>query len=165
MKKLALCAFALGLAASGSAMADSGTNNVGCGMGSMIWEGSKGVFPQVFAATTNGTFGTQTFGISSETSGCSPNGQVTVPDKRTAEFIGPNLNRLAQDMSRGEGETLASLAEVMEIAPEDRSTFYVVTQRNFERIMPSENATTDVVVTELYAVLAQDPVLRRYTVS
>jgi DUF3015 family protein len=165
MKKLAVCALAFGLVASGSAFAQTSTNNVGCGLGSMVWEGSKGVFPQAFAATTNGTFGTQTFGISSETSGCSPNGRVDIPDKRTVEFIGPNLNRLAQDMSRGNGETLASLAEVMQIAPDDRATFYTVTQQNFERIMPSENATTGDVVTQLYAVMNADPVLRRYVVS
>src|SRR5512144_1573071 len=125
MKRLAVCALALGLAASGNALAETkNTNNVGCGLGSVIFEGSSGVFPQVFAATTNGSFGTQTFGISSETLGCSPHGKVDIPDRRTVEFIGPNLSRLAQDMSRGDGETLAALADTMQIAPNDRPAFY-----------------------------------------
>ena len=37
-------------------------NNVGsCGLGSKVFEGQKGVAPQVLAVTTNGTFGNQTF--------------------------------------------------------------------------------------------------------
>ena len=166
MKRLAVCALTLGLAASGDALAQTrDTNNVGCGLGSVIFEGSSGVFPQVFAATTNGSFGTQTFGISSETLGCSPNGKVDIPDRRTVEFIGPNLNRLAQDMSRGEGETLAALADTMEIAPNDRPAFYAATQNNFERIISKDNVTASEVTLSLYRVLGEDPVLNRYVAS
>ena len=166
MKRLAVCALAFGLAASGNALAQTrDTNNVGCGLGSVVWEGSTGVFPQVFAATTNGTFGTQTFGISSETLGCSPNGKVNIPDRRTVEFIGPNLNRLAQDMSRGEGETLAALAETMLIAPSDRPAFYAATQNNFERIISGDTVTAGEVTLSLYEVLGEDPVLSRYVAS
>jgi hypothetical protein len=164
MRKIVICALAFGLLASGEALAQSRPNNVGCGLGSMVWEGSEGIPPQVFAATTNGTFGTQTFGISSETSGCAPNGKVTL-NQKTSMFIGPNMNRLAQDMSRGEGETLASLADVMRIEPGDRGAFYAATQSNFELIMPTEDATAEDVTDGLFAVLRADPQLRRYTVS
>lgn len=166
MRKFAICALAVGAVVSGEAVAQStAPNNVGCGLGSMAWEGETGIAPQVFAATTNGTFGTQTFGISSETSGCGPNGKVALPDPRTVMFISPNMNRLAQDMSRGDGETLAALAETMQIAPEDRPTFYTATRQNFERIMPDENVTAGEVATNLYAVLEADPVLRRYVAA
>lgn len=165
MKKLVICALTFGLIASGDALAQTrAPNNVGCGLGSMVWEGSEGTIPQVFAATTNGTFGTQTFGITSETSGCAPNGKVSL-NQRTSMFIGPNINRLAQDMSRGNGETLASLADVMQIAPEDRSAFFAATQKNFERIMPNENATAEDMTEGLFAVLNADPRLRRYAIS
>ena len=92
-------------------------------------------------------------GISSETLGCSPNGRVNIPDRRTAEFIGPNLNRLAQDMSRGEGETLAALAETMRIAPNDRQAFYAATQNNFGRIISGDTVTAGEVTLSLYEVL------------
>ena len=39
----------------------------GCGLGSMIFDPDSG-FTQIFAATTNGTSGNQTFGISTGTS-------------------------------------------------------------------------------------------------
>jgi len=164
MRKIVICALAFGLLASGEALAQTRPNNVGCGLGSMVWEGAEGVGPQIFAATTNGTFGTQTFGISSDTSGCAPNGKVSL-NQKTAMFIGPNMNRLAQDMSRGEGETLASLADVMRIEPGDRTAFFAATQKNFDRIMPTENVTAEEMADGLVAVLSADPQLHRYTVS
>src|SRR5690606_21045070 len=48
----------------------------GCGLGSKLFEGQRGVAPQVLAVTTNGTFGNQTFGISSGTLGCNQDGVV-----------------------------------------------------------------------------------------
>lgn len=52
-------------------------DSTGCGLGSMAWRGQRGIGPQVLAATTNGSFGTQTFGITFGTSGCDPDGRVT----------------------------------------------------------------------------------------
>jgi len=62
-----ICAvLALGLGAS-SAMADS-FGMAGCGLGSMLIQ-SNGK-EQIFVATTNGSSGSQTFGITSGTSNC-----------------------------------------------------------------------------------------------
>lgn len=52
-------------------------DSTGCGLGFIVWRGERGVAPQILAVTTNGTFGTQTFGITSGTSGCDPNGRIT----------------------------------------------------------------------------------------
>ncbi|MGH8759512.1 MAG: DUF3015 family protein, partial [Burkholderiales bacterium] len=53
-------------------------DNIGsCGWGAKLFDGEKGTAPQVLAVTTNGTFGNQTFGISSGTSGCTQDGTVT----------------------------------------------------------------------------------------
>jgi len=163
MKKVALATFVAVTLASGSAYAEN-PNNVGCGLGSMAWEGQQGVAPQVLAATTNGTSGNQTFGITSATLGCSPDGEVQIPDQMTA-FIGPNMDRLAQDMSRGEGETLTSLAHVIGIQDQDRLAFYALTQRNFDRIMPTDTVTAEEVVVSINAVMAEDPTLSRYVAS
>ena len=70
-----VCLLGLGLfLTSASAMAD-GYGPAGCGLGSMIFEPDSG-FTQVFAATTNGTSGNQTFGITSGTSNCASGGVV-----------------------------------------------------------------------------------------
>lgn len=71
MKKIAFMMTALLIFAS-SAYAGSPINvrsNCGCGLGYILFKDPKnpGILIQVFAATTNGTFGNQTFGISSGT--------------------------------------------------------------------------------------------------
>ena len=50
--------------------------DAGCGLGSILF-GAKPGFVQVFAATTNGTFGSQTFGITTGTSNCGGGGGGT----------------------------------------------------------------------------------------
>src|SRR5690348_11977029 len=42
----------------------------GCGLGSLVFGPNDAPVAQVLAATTNGTFASQTFGISSGTSNC-----------------------------------------------------------------------------------------------
>jgi hypothetical protein len=54
LKKIALAA--LLAAGSSVAMAD---NDVGCGAGTQIWAGQKGIAPKILAATTNGIFTNQ----------------------------------------------------------------------------------------------------------
>ena len=165
MKKVAFGAVAVALIFSSHANAQTkDPNNIGCGLGSIIWEGSDGVPAQVLAATTNGTLGNQTFGISSHTLGCAANGKVMNPE-RVAMFISPNIDRLAQDMSRGSGETLTSLADVIGIAPADRPAFYAATQKNFERIVPSENVTAGDMTNALFSIMSDDPTLKQYAVS
>lgn len=164
MKKLLGFAVAAAVLAPALVSAKNPPNNVGCGLGSIAFEGQSGTGPQVLAATTNGTLGNQTFGISFGTLGCSKSGEVNRPDK-VAMFIGPNMNRLAQDMSRGQGEALASLAEVIGVEQSDRTRFYAATQSNFDSIFPNENVTAKDVMTSLNGVLSNDPELSRYVVS
>lgn len=144
-----------------SAGAYAGQNNVGCGLGSMVFDGQSGVFPQVLAATTNGTSGNQTFGITSGTLGCTQDGTVSSSAKM-AMFTGANMDRLAQDMSSGEGESLESLAALMGIQEADKAHFFSVTKENFAKIFPSEQTTAEHVLVSLGEVMAADDVLRQY---
>jgi hypothetical protein len=165
MQRVALTAALLGFVISGPALAEEKpANNVGCGLGSMAFEGETEVGPQVLAATTNGSSGNQTFGISSHTLGCAKNGKVIVPEKM-AMFIGPNMNHLTEDMSRGQGETLATLAYVIGIEDQDRARFYAATQENFARIVPSPDVTAAEVAVSIEAVMREDATLRRYATS
>ena len=103
MKKLIILALiALPLSASAQSVGQ-------CGWGSKLFDGQRGIAPQVLAVTTNGTSGNHTFAISSGTSGCVQNGTVRSA-WRTAAYIDGNMNRLAKDISRGEGESLDTLA-------------------------------------------------------
>ena len=46
--------------------------SAGCGLGSLVFKQNDGT--QILAATTNGTFGSQTFGITFGTSNCNSKG-------------------------------------------------------------------------------------------
>jgi len=140
-------------------------DNVGnCGWGSKVFDGQKVVAAQVFAVTTNGTFGNQTFGISSGTSGCTQDGMVTSTWK-TSMFIDGNKERLARDMAIGGGETLDSLAHLMGIRDEHRAQFNRAAQRNLTKIFPSEHVATEQIVVALKDVLSSDRILARYAAS
>src|SRR3954464_5092085 len=121
-----------------TAMAD----NIGnCGWGAKLFDGQSGVAPQVLAVTTNGTFGNQTFGITSGTSGCTQDGTVKSSWK-TALFIDGNKDKLARDMSVGSGEALDSLAHLLGITEQDRVAFDRAAKNNVSRIFASEKAET-----------------------
>jgi len=157
-KKLTVIAL-LGMIPVG-AMAAS--NNIGsCGWGSKVMDGQSGIAPQVLGATTNGTSGNQTFGISSGTSGCTQDGVVSSSWK-TAMFIDGNKSKLARDMSTGSGETLESLANLIGVQEQDKAAFFRTTKDNFARIFPSENPTTDQVVASLKQVLSTNEQLAQY---
>lgn len=136
-------------------------NSTGCGVGTILFQGQKGVVPQVIAVTTNGTFGNQTFGISSGTLGCTQDG-VIKPPAEVRMLMLSNLDNLARDVARGEGETLESLAHLLAIEEADRNHFFTTLRANFERIFPNFNVTADEVYVSVRAVMAKDTILNRY---
>jgi hypothetical protein len=139
-------------------------NNIGtCGWGAKLFDGQSGIAPQVLAVTTNGTSGNQTFGITTGTSGCTQDG-VVKSSWKTAMFIDGNKDRLARDMSIGNGETLDSLAHLIGVREEDRATFGRIMQANVSLIFPSGSTTGDSVVA-LKQVLRSDRELAQYAAS
>jgi len=153
MKKFAIAALAT-LAAASSMAAQ---NNVGsCGWGSKVFEGQSGVGPQVMAATTNGTSGNQTFGITFGTSGCTQDGVVSSHWK-TAMYIDGNRVALARDAAAGQGESLNVLAEVMGVKATDRALFAATIKANFATVFGNEQ-----IAFNLKAVLAANDQLAAY---
>ena len=108
MKKAAL-SLVLFLASASNAFA---LDSTGCGLGSIIFKGQKGPAPQVLAVTTNGSFGTQTFGITSNTSGCDNYGRITGGTGRVFAFLENNLDQFAADAAVGKGETIEAIAAI-----------------------------------------------------
>jgi hypothetical protein len=113
--------------------------NTGCGLGSQIIANQDSVAMQIFAATTNGTSGNQTFGITSGTSGCAKPAKFVSNDKANA-FVAGNMDALALDISNGQGEALTTLATLLNVSNTD--TFATVLQANFDKIYTSENVTS-----------------------
>jgi hypothetical protein len=125
----------------------------GCGLGSLIFEPNSG-FTQVLAATTNGTFGSQTFGISSGTSNCEGNGGGKASAKA---FVETNRVALAKDIARGQGETIDSLAKLA--GCQHPQAVGATLQRSFGRIFPSAAVTDGEVSQSVVETLAGDSAL------
>lgn len=143
----------------------AGENNIGtCGWGSKVFQGQRGIAPQVLGATTNGTSGNQTFAITSGTSGCTQDGAVS-SNWKTAMFIDGNKEKLAQDMSKGSGESLQSLALLMGVKDADKAAFYRATKENFAQIFSSDNVSAEQIAAGLKQVLAADSSLAQYAAA
>ncbi|EEX37323.1 DUF3015 domain-containing protein [Vibrio metschnikovii] len=160
MKKLFAVAALVALPFSNAVMADS---DIGCGVGTMIFDGKEGKVFKVLGATTNGTSGNQTFGITFGTLGCDGTGTINSAQK-LALFIDGNLDNLARDIARGEGETLATLSEVWGIQASDKAAFNQLAKENFANVFQSENVTSQEVFTNLNTLVAQDQALAAYTI-
>jgi len=154
MKKLLACAL---VAAAPAAMAQA--NNVGsCGWGSKLFEGQRGVFAQVLAATTNNT-SSNTFSITTGTSGCTSDGLVT-SGWRTAMFIDGTRLALARDAAAGQGETLDALMAVMAVKPADQDYFKSTLKARFATVFGDEN-----IAGNLKSLLASDTRLAAYATT
>lgn len=87
-----------------------GYKAAGCGLGSMVIK-NDGIM-QIFAATTNGTSGNQTFGITTGTSNCVPASKLATL-RQQESFFANNMSQLMRETSQGEGETLKAFAQVL----------------------------------------------------
>ncbi len=114
--------------------------NTGCGLGSMAWEGQDGLVSQVSAATTNGTSGSQTFGITTGTSNCEQHKSLTMNEKVNT-FVAENMDSVAKDIAKGHGEYLDTMAGLMKMDEAQRPLFYATLQKNFSRIYASPTVT------------------------
>lgn len=133
----------------------------GCGLGTaVVFQNANEFHEHVLAATTNGTSGNQTFGMTSGTLGCeAANGPLK---KGLAMFLNKNLEPLAVDVAKGQGETLDALANLMEIKAEDKALFNQTLQTNFDKVFASEQVNASNAYQSIVAVMEQDQVLAKY---
>ncbi|RHX77731.1 DUF3015 domain-containing protein [Leptospira yasudae] len=130
MKKLLVIALTFFFVMSASLSAKSSYGMGGCGLGSLIIKDNG--FVQIFAATTNGIYGNQTFGITSGTSNCTADGIVN-NDKAKEIFVHMNYESLEQEIAMGKGEKLSSLATLFGCS-NDSKRFKEVAKENFSKI-------------------------------
>ena len=127
--------------------------NTGCGLGTIVFEGQNGLVSQTFAVTTNGTFGNQTFGITSGTSNCEQPKAYTHNEKLNT-FVADNMDNLARDIARGNGEYVNTLAVLMDVPETQRISFRSQLQSHFSQIYPSDKVTHSEVVQNIIHVVA-----------
>lgn len=128
----------------------------GCGLGSQVFHEDGMV--QILAATTNGTSGNQTFGITSGTSNCL-DGASDHMAMQIDQYIDGNRSALLTDMTRGSGETLNALAHMMGCA--SSSDLGKTLQIRFNEIVPANQTNTRDITDSVITVIQNDESLSK----
>jgi len=164
MKKFLLVGMMfLAVAGFSSSAFAAGYGDAGCGLGSMAFGNEPGAV-QILAATTNGTSGSQTFGITTGTSNCSPEGLVKL-DKEREVFAQKNYSSLVKEMAVGEGENLETLAGLYGCSPDTNNEFGTLVQNNFGSIVKSDSTSSNEMLTQLEGQLASHATLSKSCVG
>jgi len=169
MRKLGLMLLAVAVVcfSAAGAMAANTDNGPGCGLGKLAWadyKHQKNIFPQAMMATTNGTFGSNTFGISFGTSGCTNDGKWMAEYKVTM-FAEINFENLSQEMAQGHGEHLASLATLMGVPADQQPAFFALTQEQYTTLIQSGETAPVAMIKALNAAMAGHPVLAQLSAN
>ncbi len=159
MKKLLIASTLL---LSTSAFADAPGSQT-CGWGNMLFAGQSGTPSHVLAATTNGSTGNNTIGMTFGTNGCSTTGKLTYGGKEMID-VSMIMDEFSEDVARGNGEALTAVAVSLGVTEADRALFKATLHNNFNTLFPSENATTEHVVSSMFSLMKDNETLVKYTV-
>lgn len=157
MKKLlALTALSVFLVSVASVDANAGTlrNNVGCGVGTLAFEGKgseDGWLTSTAATTTNSIFYNQAFGITSGTLGCKQPTKIATSE--TFNFVALNMDNLAKDIAMGQGETVTTLAELLGVSSDKKVEFVATLQSNFSSIYTHDAVEPSQVLDNIHAII------------
>lgn len=134
---------------SGSVMADSST---GCGLGSVIWK-ENSIVSATFRATTNHSFSSQLFGITSGTSNCTKH-SIVKREMAPQYYVDANFEMLKVEMAQGKGEYLDAFAATLGCPLTSQGEFNAATQANYEKIMSGK--TSSELLKEVKGVIRSD---------
>jgi len=148
MKK-SLFTLTLASALASSAFA-AGNTNTGCGLGSMLIPQQDTVATQVLAATTNGTFGNQTFGITSGSLNCTKPFKLVMNDK-AQKYVADNMDAIAEDVAKGEGENLDTLLSLLKV--QNKEVVASKLKANFSKIYTDESVSSADILDNMASVL------------
>ena len=147
------------ISASSVANAGAAGGDGGCGWGNALFEGQTGTATHVLAATTNATTGNNTFGMTTGTNGCTTNGTLGYGGQSVVSSI---MDEFSEDVARGEGDALDTVAVVYGVDVQDRDTFAKVMHENFATIFPNEDVTADEMMASIEVIMKSDATLSKY---
>jgi len=130
-----------------------------CGWGNMLFKGNAGLGPHLGASLTNGTSGNATFGMSSGTNGCSPNGTLTYGG---ISLLAQVMDEFSEDVARGDGDALNAVALTLGIDVKDRASFARLTHDNFSTLFPNESVSAEEVMASIQQLMKDDAQLSKY---
>ena len=158
MKKIVALSLMAGLIPS-LALAHGNHPMAGCGLGYLLISNKDNdKVTQIIGATTNGTFGSQTFGISSGTSGCTEDGAVKVV-KATEVYAEVNLQSLRQQMATGQGEYVTTLARMIGASEATQPQMVAFMQKNYSELFPKADTSSTEMLQTLSEKLSEHPEL------
>lgn len=131
----------------------------GCGLAYILFsekDNSSGI--QILAGTTNNIYGTQSFGITSGTSGCTDGGLVKASREAEA-FAEVNFQQLQSEIASGNGEYLNNLAALLNVKEDQRSAFFQLARVRYTEIFPSPESGSTELLNGLLQALADHPEL------
>jgi hypothetical protein len=130
----------------------------GCGLGTFVFKDHSSKIQMILAATTNGTSGNQTFGISTGTSNCEIADGKWAQFSEADSFVAANYDRLQRDAAAGEGESLQALSQLM--GCESGATLGKAAKTNYDRIFAGTTAqNAPAVVANVKTVIKSDAAL------
>jgi len=136
LSAVAVAAIGFGLTVSTETRA-AGYGMAGCGLGSIVIKNNN--ILQIFAATTNGTSGNQTFGITTGTSNCSGGGTSYI-EQQQETFVSVNYENLEQQMAAGKGENLEAFAQLLGCSS---TSFAKMSKDNYSKFFSSTSTPAE----------------------
>jgi hypothetical protein len=169
MKMLGMFAIIAAVAMQGGLALAAGTPDTGpgCGMGKELWKNyphSKTKGAQIMIATTNGSFGSTTFGITTGTSGCTDDGKWWA-EQKAVMFAELNSDSLSQEMAQGRGEHLASLATLLGVPDHQHAAFFSMAQGRYSTFTDERDRSAAAMVKAMNDAMAADPQLAKVAQS
>ena len=140
-----------------SAVAAGGAE--GCGWGNALFKGQSGMPSHVIAGITNVTFGNQTFGMTTGTNGCTTTGTLGYGGQSVVSAI---MDEFSEDVARGEGDAMNTVAVVYGVEAQDRDAFAKVMHENFTTLFPNEDVTAEEMMASIEEIMKADATLSKY---
>ena len=131
----------------------------GCGWGNALFKGQSGTASHVLAGITNVSTGNNTFGMTTGTNGCSVTGTLSYGGQSVVSSI---MDEFSEDVARGEGDAMDTVAVVYGVEAQDRDTFAKVMHENFSTLFPNEDVTAEDMMASIEEVMKSDETLSKY---
>ena len=155
MKKLITAVALAAMLAPSAAFATGNHPMAGCGLGYLLLSNKDNdKVTQIIGSISNWSFGTQIFGVSSGTSGCTQDGAVKLA-RSTEVFAEVNLDAQRHDIAAGQGEYVTAFASLLGTTDTHRPMMISLLQSEYVTLFPtSETSSTDM-LQHLTQVLTQ----------
>jgi hypothetical protein len=132
----------------------------GCGWGNALFEGQSGTATHVLAEITNtAVSGNNTFGMTTGTNGCSTTGTLGYGGQ---SMISSVMDEFSEDVARGNGDALNTVAVIYGVDAQDREIFAKVMHENFTTLFPSEDVTAEEMMASIEELMRADATLNKY---